>query len=245
MPNYRSEFAKKIAPLKLTHAERAVSFLWFYRRTQQFDERSAGELADDLHEEGFPKPKVSALKSGLKRSKRVTTGKRAGTFQIDVRRLAELNAKYDPLVGEKSIDISGEVLPLAWVQGTRPYLEKLVYQIDASYEAGLYDACAVLCRRLMESLIIEIFISKGLHHEIKNNGVFLMLDGLISRVRNHKSIVLARNSSKTMDVIKQTGDTAAHDRTYITPRQDIDEWKSAYRRLIQDLMTAASIAPTP
>ena len=48
----RSRFAKGIASLELSHTDRAISFLWYYRQTQEFEERTASELANDLHDEG-------------------------------------------------------------------------------------------------------------------------------------------------------------------------------------------------
>ena len=52
----RKQFARQIARLGLSHVERAVAFLWFYRETQMYDERSSSELAADLHDETSQKP---------------------------------------------------------------------------------------------------------------------------------------------------------------------------------------------
>ena len=43
------------------------------------------------------------------------------------------------------------------VAGTRGYLERIAYQLNASYDHYLYDCCAVMCRRILETLIIEIY----------------------------------------------------------------------------------------
>lgn len=117
----------------------------------------------------------------------------------------------------------------------------MVYQINGCYEYGFYDACATLCRRLMESLIIEVYIHNGQTHEIQNNGMFLGLEKLISKISNDNQINLSRNTPKTMTLIKELGDTAAHDRVYITHQQDIDDVKAKYRRMIQDLLNASDI----
>lgn len=47
-----------------------------------------------------------------------------------------------------------------------------------------------------------------------------------------------------MKLIKELGDTAAHDRTYLTSPNDIDDNKLAMRRLIQELLNLAGIQPT-
>ena len=44
----RSQFARHLAKLNVSHIERAVAFLYYYRETQQFEERSASDLAADL-----------------------------------------------------------------------------------------------------------------------------------------------------------------------------------------------------
>jgi hypothetical protein len=155
--------------------------------------------------------------------------------------MADLDARYQDLLGVVEATVEGAILPADWFRGTRFYLEKLAHQINGAYEYGFFDGCAVLCRRLMESLIIDVYIQRGLHHEIKPSGAFLMLDGLIAQLRSHKTIVVSRNTPKTLETIKRLGDTAAHDRTYITQARDIDDVKAAYRRVIQELATLAGI----
>ena len=44
-----------------------------------------------------------------------------------------------------------------------------------------------------------------------------------------------------MIATKELGDTAAHDRVYITGKQDIDDMKARYRRMIRDLLAAADV----
>jgi hypothetical protein len=237
----RKDFARHIGTLDLSHGERAVAFLWYYRETQEFDERSASDLAADLHDEGFPRPNVTRLEKDLRRSPFTIRGHRKGTFQLDTRRITELDASYKTLVGTQTVQVQGSIIPTEWVAGTRKYLEQLVYQINGCYESGFYDAAAALCRRLMESLIIEIYIHSGRHHEIQNNGSFLPLERLIAHVVADKTVALNRNSPKTMQEIKQIGDTAAHDRVYITPRVDMDDLKLRYRRLIQEFLGLAGI----
>ena len=237
----REEFCAGIANIELNHSQRAIALLWFYRQSQEFEERSASDLANDLHDEGFPKANVTRLRDDLKKNRYVVTGKRSGTFQLDVRRLTALDDEYSAILGTKKVSVKGTILPLDSVQGTRIYLEQLVYQLNGSYESGFYDACAVLCRRLMESLIIEVYISQKRQHEIQNNGAFLFLDALVKYIDADKTITLGRNTPKTMSEIKQLGDTAAHDRVYITKKEDIDDIKAKYRRLISDLLVASGV----
>lgn len=237
----RADFAKALAQRNLSHAERAVALLWYYRHTQEYEERSAAELANDLHDEGFPKPNVTRLAGDLKRSRDTARGKRPSTFQIDVRRVSALDEVYLPLLGTKRVRVSGAILPRDALTGTRGYLEQLAYQINGAYDSGFFDACAVLCRRLMESLVIEVYVYRGRHHEIQQNGVFISLDRLLAHIKSDRTITLGRTTPKTMDELKQLGDTAAHDRTYITTQVDIDDVKARYRKMISELVGLAGI----
>lgn len=238
----REDFAQSIAELKLTHAQRAVAFLWYYRQTQEYEERTASELANDLHDDGFPKPNVTKLHKALVRCRDVVRGSRNKSFQLDVRNLSKLDEKYSDYMGIKVVKVGDSVLSRELVSGTRKYLEKLVQQINGCYEYEFFDACAVLCRRLMESLIIEVYISQGRVHDIQQDGKFLFLEKLIASItHDRKKIILGRNSYKTMNKVKEIGDTAAHDRVYITQQLDIDDIKYSYRRLINDLLSVSKI----
>ena len=59
--NKRKEFATKLAELDLTHVDRAIALLWYYRQTQEFEERSAFELANDLHDAEFPNTEYNKI----------------------------------------------------------------------------------------------------------------------------------------------------------------------------------------
>lgn len=237
----RSDFLQALTDFRLTHASRSIALLWYYRQTQEYEERTASELANDLQEEGYPKPHVTRLYDQLRRSKYTVRGRRSKTFQIDARRLGGLEERYGEILNIRKVDVEDSILPSNWFAGVRVYLERLVHQINGCYQYGFYDACAVLCRRLMESLIIDIYIYNRKHRDIQQNGVFLPLESLISFIRADNNVTLGRNSPKIMAEIKQLGDTAAHDRVYITEQIDIDDIKARYRRLINDLATQAGV----
>jgi hypothetical protein len=239
----RAQFARAIAGLQLTHADRAVALLYYYSVTQEFEERSASQLAGDLAEESFPRPNVTRLQDDLRRDRRTIRGTRPGTFRLDVRRLTELEGQFAEHLQHQPIPASESVIPTEVVAGTRAYLERLVAQINASYDAGLYDACAVLCRRLMESLILEVYISQARHAAVQNGGVFVGLERLINIICADPAVTLSRNTAGTMADVKTVGDTAAHDRVYITKQRDLDDVKLRYRRVIDELLRASGIRP--
>ena len=237
----RRTFIERVASLNLTRPEQAVALLWFYRQNQLFEERSISELADDLHSEGMGRPNVTELKKGLVRSHKVVAGKRKGTVQVNVKHLEELNRKFGPILNLKTVPATSSVLPADTAKGTRLYIEQMVAQINGSYDYGFYDSCAVLLRRLMESLIIEVFIHNNVADEIKADGKFLGLENLIKKICSRKDFHMSRSASGTMQDMKQLGDTAAHDRIYITQEQDIKDVRQEARKLIHELLVLSGV----
>jgi hypothetical protein len=55
------------------------------------------------------------------------------------------------------------------------------------------------------------------------------------------TVRLARGTPRVLERIKAVGDTAAHDKTYITTATDIDDFSHDFRRVISELMHLAGI----
>lgn len=131
-----------------------------------------------------------------------------------------------------------QVIPLSVIRGTRRYLEVITQQINGSYESGLYDACAVMMRKLIESLIIEVFEGCGLAERIKTGaGDFLPLDGLIGKIIGEPSWNLSRETRRALPAVKQVGDNSAHGRRFHAHRGDIDNLRTGFRAAVQELIT--------
>ena len=90
---------------------------------------------------------------------------------------AELGALPDGLPAAQNL-----VVPTTLVRGTRGYIERIANQANGAYENGWYDACAVMIRRLLETLIIEAFEKHTIADKIKNaSGDFLYLGDLVDK----------------------------------------------------------------
>jgi hypothetical protein len=123
------------------------------------------------------------------------------------------------------------------VRGTRGYIEKIVFQINGCYEKGWFDGCAVMMRRLIETLIIECFEKHGFADKIKNSaGDFLHLADLIDRVLQEKGWNLGRNTKQALPRLKTVGDKSAHSRRYNAHREDIDRLSTDFRDACQELL---------
>lgn len=129
------------------------------------------------------------------------------------------------------------LLPQNLFLGTRGYLEKIAYQINSAYENTCYDACAVMIRRLIETLIIESFEHHKIENNIKNsNGDFLQLDDQISKTLSESCWNLSRNTKKGLKQLKKIGDLSAHCRRFNARRSDIDKLVDALRVVSEELL---------
>jgi len=235
----RKKFLTKLFQDDPTRLEQAIALLWYYNVKQEYEERSVPDLVADIEGDSFGRPNITKLRQGLKKSRFTVNGSRPDTFRINAGRFSELSEKYGSLINLIEVEITSSVLPMEFVKGTRSYLERMVNQINGSYDYGFYDASATMIRRLMESLIIEVYFRQKRESEIKNNNIILQLNGLIKKITNDSQINISRNLPNGMNLIKDLGDTAAHDRVYITPPEDIDDSKSKIRKTIYELLVLA------
>ncbi|HMG77477.1 MAG TPA: hypothetical protein VK591_02275, partial [Xanthobacteraceae bacterium] len=137
---------------------------------------------------------------------------------------------------------SDSVFPRELFSNTRGYIEKIVHQINGSYDYSFYDCCAVMCRRLGETLIIEIYESQGRAKEIKGpDDNFLMLSGLLGVLNKDRSINLGRNAKRGLESLKDLGDKSAHNRRFNARQPDIDSVKSDLRTAAEELLHLAKL----
>lgn len=153
----------------------------------------------------------------------------------------ESQSKYIPPSGGKP-PRSQLVLPHELVRKTRGYIERIVYQINGCYENGWYDSCAVMMRRLIETLIIEVYEHHGIAYKIQySSRDFFYLKDLIKCIINEKSWNLGRKSKKSFQELKDIGDLSSHSRRFIAHREDIDKITSDFRTVAQELIYLANL----
>lgn len=136
---------------------------------------------------------------------------------------------------------SQNIIYTALVKNTRGYIEKIANQINGCYELGWFDACAVMIRRLLETLIIEVFEHHKIEAKIKNNGDYVYLRDLINITLAENSWTLGRNTKNALPKLKDIGDKSAHSRRFIAVRNDIDDIKVELRGVIQELLILAKL----
>jgi hypothetical protein len=128
------------------------------------------------------------------------------------------------------------VIMMSLVRGTSGYIEKVSNQINGAYEKGWYDACAVMLRRLIETLIIETFEHHKIASKIQNSGGdFYYLRDLIDKTLSEKTWNLSRNTKQALPKLKDVGDKSAHSRRYVAQRGDIQPLLVDIRTVVQEL----------
>lgn len=135
------------------------------------------------------------------------------------------------------------VLSAELFRGTRGYLERVLSQVNGCYEKGWYDACAVMMRRLLETLIIEAFEACGRAERIKHpqSGDFVPLGDLVDSTLRESSWNLCRGTKRALPELKTLGDTAAHARRYNARQDDIDRVRDGFRLVCEELSYVAQL----
>lgn len=157
---------------------------------------------------------------------------------------ADLMELAGPLPEGQSAN-SDAIIYRSFVRGTRGYIEAIANQINGSYERGWFDACAVLIRRLLETLIIEAFEAKNIGDKIKNpSGDFFYLRDLIAACLRESSWNLSRNSKEALKRLKDVGDKSAHSRRFIAHKNDLEPLRQDIRTVVQELISIADLKKT-
>lgn len=101
-----------------------------------------------------------------------------------------------------------------------------------------------MCRRLLETLIIEAYEAHKCEQELKNSdGYYLMFSGLLARVEGSNQLNVGRNALKGLKHFKKIGDLSAHNRRFNATKPDLDSIQSDLRIASEDLLHIAGQGP--
>jgi len=240
-------FATNIRDKRLRETKKAIACLWYSTEYENIEEMSAKDVANCMMRIGLAgNVNISRLNDKLRKSKNTVKGNTNGSFRISPTHKFDVDKEFQPFVKRKKFTVSDDLLPESVIHGTRKYLIDLAHQINGTYDAEFYDACAVICRRMVESLLVEAFCyAKQLSAIQTQDGKLEMLDAIIKKAKTNNFIQLPRNTATIIDKVKEIGDTAAHDRFHITTKQDIDDFRTGFRKIISQLLGLSGINSTP
>ena len=237
--NY-SDFISSIDSSSTRGIDRAVAVLWYARRAHEIQGLTTREVASILeHDCGHPRQNATRLETQLKADKRVVRYGASG-WRLHPKAMVSLDDDYGVRVDQfnkNTINIK-DIIPIEVIQQTRRnYLVRVVEQVNESYRCGLYDCTAVMARRLLENLIIEVYEGKGRSSEIKQkNGYFLSFEDLIIYASKDSTLNLSRETTKALAETKRLGDQCAHNRRFSARHGDIDNLKQGLRIAAEELV---------
>ncbi|MFL6857047.1 MAG: hypothetical protein ACJ8EB_03960 [Allosphingosinicella sp.] len=216
-------FVGRLLREKATEVDVAVGAVWYVNQSEPATALTSGELARMINDGGGSKPNTTRLRKNLEADPRVISS-RKDEFKINIRHRDVMDAKFKPFSGPLKPDNSGSVLPVEPFSNARRYVKEILHQINASYDAALFDCCAVMCRRIFETLIIDAFDKQGEVELIKDeNGDIATLSGLILALKTQRAFTVGRTTKNASVNIKKVGDLSAHNRTFIAQAKHIDD----------------------
>lgn len=242
-----NEFARLTDLINKTELQKVQFLAFYFLEVDSMEEFTLKEIKDIFISLGFAQPNVSRLKEKIQKSPSILKGKSKNHFRLSAKQLKCLQEKYPNLSESETIESNNSLLPEALLHDTkRPYLLKLALQINAAYEQNLFDACALLMRRLLEILVIHCFEAKGIEAQIKDSdGDFNKLKTLINKATSSADIGLSNDVKQEIDQFRELGNLSAHRVKYSCRKQDINQRKLAYRAVIEELLYTANLVPMP
>jgi hypothetical protein len=231
---------------KKNETERAKLLCFYQYKETAETQFKILDVAKWMEESGFNKPNTSRLKSNLIKGKGKVflcskTDKDAMEFVPAI--LQALDREYGKFwVDTITIQSDSELIEEAKFCKKRPYLDRLIQQINSSYGSNCYDACAVLMRRLFEMLLVLSYQNKGIENDISNpDGSHKMLESIVKDAVQNKILGIPSRISKNFDSFRDVGNYSAHSITYTAGKLDIDRIARDYRVMLEDLYNRAGI----
>jgi hypothetical protein len=210
-----------------------VYFLLINEKIDGVSAKSVETCFDTLHLE--PYSNIPAYLSKNSKGKQKKFLKKATLYFLERNYKLELDTQFGKVPIPKTQDSS--YLPFEIFNETRGYVQKIAEQSINCYDLGLFDACSVLTRKLVEVLIIECFERHSIEHLIKRtDGSFYFLSDLIIELMKEPKWNLGRNTKQALPQIKKSGDLSAHNRRYFARQYDVDKIKGDLRIVTEGLI---------
>lgn len=234
------DFLRRISKEKLTNQERLVALLWFNSVVSGEESLSHIELCKQIEEANLGKQNTNRAKKHLIKDKRVVKNDKT-KFSINPKYSADLKSSYQDYLDSIPIEeYISEYLPLKLFSNSRGYTKRVVKQINGSYYYSMYDCCSVMCRRLIETLIIESYENHRIESKIKyGDGNFFPLSKLIDTIVEDDDLHIGRSTQSGLKDFKKLGDLSAHNRRFNARKDDLDLVQSGIRVASEELLNIA------
>lgn len=240
------KFMEAVELASKAEIDRAKLLCFYHFKEDGESAFTMSNIATWMEECSFSKPNTSRLKLNLIKGKRkafLTTKADKNSLEFVPAVLQELERDYGALWADTvTIESSSELIEESKFCGKRPFLTKLIQQINFTYGHNCYDACAILMRRLFEVLLVLTYQYKGLEAAItKSDGSYKMLEGIVKDAVQNKVLGIPARISKSFDAFREVGNNSAHSITYTAGKLDIDNISRDFRVMMEDLYNRAGL----
>lgn len=232
-------FLRSLALRQPKNRDLAVAVLWWHEAFGDGEGLTVQQISREVERAGYPKQNGTRLRRQLEEDRRTKKAGK-GRFAVSVRARSELDREFRDVAAAPPIVSSDSILPVELFSSTRTYVERVVEQINASFDASLFDCTAIMCRRLLETLIIEAYERQVRADELLGaDGHFKPLSTLIAHIESDPVFHLSREGLKGLKTFKKLGDQAAHNRRFLARRNDILRVRDGLRIAAEDLLHLA------
>lgn len=226
--------------------ERAILLCYYHFKETGETTFSIVLISELMEQSGFNKPNSSRLRNNLIKGKNkafINSKTEKNKLEFIPAVLQNLDKKFCTIWNDSvTINSNSELIEEAKFCGKRHFIDRLIKQINFTYGNNCYDACAVLMRRLFEILLILSYQYNGIEAEITNlQGNYLMLEGIIKNAIKSKKLAIPSRITRNYDSFREIGNNSAHSITYTAGKKDIDDIKSNYRVMMEDLYNRANL----
>ncbi|BBP84639.1 hypothetical protein PHLH8_42810 [Pseudomonas sp. Pc102] len=231
-------FSATVELTNKSELERVTFLAFYFQANKDQPEFTIPDISLILTSLGFAKPNPSRLKSNIEKSKSFIKGTRPNSFRLSAKKLAALRAELPNISESEEIISDDSLIPeILFSETKRQYLIKSAQQINSAYEHNLFDACALMMRRLLEILLIHCFEHKKIEDQIKDeDGNYQNLKTLINKAISKPEIKLSQEAKKEIDKFRELGNLSAHRVRYNCRRNDIQPFRIEYRAIVEELL---------
>lgn len=232
-------FVHQINDFDTSTASSKIDYFVYYHTVVKENEGATAKDIEACFDE-LKTTKYSNIPQYLKNNIKKVKGKtpkfilQKSAYHLERSKKSEIDALVN---APRAVIPTNNYFPLELFSNTRGYLTTIAQQAAGCYDQGLYDACSVMTRKLLEVLIIEAFERHSISAKVKNsNDNFYYLSDLIEIFKNESTWNIGRNAKNSLPSLKKMGDLSAHNRRYIARKNDIDKLRDDLRIVLEELI---------
>lgn len=148
---------------------------------------------------------------------------------------SDLAAELELPQSQQTVQGEPPFLPEEIIEDRYGVIKKILWEINISYSAACYNACAAMIRHLIEMLIVGAFEHHGLGDKIKIDGEYLPFSALIGKAAAEPALRLGKETKRVLPDLKFFGDAGAHSRMILVRKHDLDRMHNQVRGATEEL----------